>query len=165
MPSAVTFDALRSWLAHLRPGLDDALAAWQSGLSAASALAAARSALAGSDCCPSFVPQAALPVGQAYEAFIHRSRQLSTHDKLHAFFNDVAWLAMPALNWRLNPLRVTEIAQRGVAAVRGPVRDALTLFDASGALLQGQPPLLQALGDRDWPTPFITIGRVGPRRG
>ena len=130
-----------------------------------SGLAATGSASANADLGPRFVPQSVLLTGQACEDFIHRNLQLPTRDKLHAFSNGVAWLAMPALKWRLNPLWLTEIAQRGVAAVRGPVRDALTLFDASGALLQGQPPFLQAVHgatDRPHSSP---IGRFGPRRG
>ncbi len=102
------------------------------------------------------LPQSALPAGQAYEAFIHRSRQVPTRDKLHDFFNGLVWLAMPALKGRLNALQAAEIALCGVGAVRGPVRDALTLFDESGALLQAPPALLAALRSRDWPGLFIT---------
>ena len=75
---------------------------------------------------------------------------------LHDFFNGLAWLAMPALKWRLNALQAAVIARHGVSAARGPVRDALTLFDEGGALLQGPAPLLQALRERDWPARFIT---------
>ena len=155
-PGAVTFDTLLPWLFYLRPGLDRALTAWQAGCPVSVALAAARSAAADAECGPRFVPQSDLPAGQAYEAHIHRNRQVPTRDNLHDFFNGLVWLATPALKWRLNALQAAEIALRGVGAVRGPVRDALTLFDESGALLQGPPQLLQALRDRNWPALFIT---------
>ena len=122
----------------------------------ASALTAIRSAPANADSDLRFVPQSALPAGQAYEAYIHRSRQVPTRDKLHDFFNGLVWLALPALKRRLNALQAAEIALRGVGAVRGRVRDALTLFDESGALLQAPPALLAALQARDWPALFIT---------
>ena len=156
LPGAVAFDALRPWLSYLRPALDGALASWRAGSSVASALTATRAASTDGNGVPHFVPQSALPAGQAYEAYIHRSHQVPTRDNLHDFFNGLIWLALPALKRRLNALQATEIALRGVGAVRGPVRDALTLFDESGALLQAPPALLAALRSRDWPALFIT---------
>ena len=103
-----------------------------------------------------FVPQADLPAGEAYEAFIHRSGQVPTRDNLHDAFNGLAWLTQPALKQRLNQLQAAEIAVRGVAAQRGPVRDALTLFDENGALLQAPAVLMEALRQRDWHGLFIT---------
>ena len=156
MSGGARFDTLRPWLAHLRPELDGALAAWQAGCPVSAALTAIRAAPGNADSDLRFVPQASLPAGQAYEAFIHRSRQVPTRDNLHDFFNGLVWLALPALKRRLNALQAAEIALRGVGAVRGPVRDALTLFDESGALLQAPPMLLVALQARDWPALFIT---------
>ena len=155
-PGAVAFDALRPWQSYLRPELDGALASWRAGSSVASALTAIRAASADGNGVPHFVPQSALPAGEAYEAFIHRSRQVPTCNNLHDFFNGLVWLVMPALKRRLNALQAAEIALRGVGAVRGPVRDALTLFDESGALLQAPAVLLAALRARDWPALFIT---------
>lgn len=103
-----------------------------------------------------FVPQADLPAGEAYEAFIHRSGQVPTRDNLHDAFNGLVWLTQPALKQRLNQLQAAEIAVRGVAAQRGPVRDALTLFDENGALLQAPAVLMEALRQRDWRGLFIT---------
>ena len=160
-PGSVTFDARRPWLSHLRPELDGALAASQAGLSVASALAGARSAPADADGGPHFVSQSALPTGEAYEAFIRRTAQVPTRNNLHDYFNGLVWLALPALKRRLNALQAAEIALRGVGAVRGRVRDALTLFDESGALLQAPPALLAALRSRDWPALFITHRRLG----
>ena len=103
-----------------------------------------------------FVPHAALPPGEPYEAFIDRTGSVPTRDNLHDFFNGVVWLALPALKQRLNQLQAAEIRQAGMGVQRGPLRDALTLFDENGALLDGPAPLLAALRQRDWTGLFIT---------
>ena len=152
-------DLAAPWLSPLgaAPGL--AWQHWQAGASVADALnragAASAATLPPGGALPRFVPQAALPAGEAYEACIHRCAQVPTRDHLHDFFNGVVWLALPALKWRLNALQAAEIARHGVGAQRGPVRDALTLFDESGAVLQAPAPLLLALQQRDWPALFI----------
>ncbi|MES2715468.1 MAG: DUF3025 domain-containing protein [Pseudomonadota bacterium] len=153
-------DLTGPWLAPLQPALGQAWAAWQGGATVADALNAGRPAGAGSLRLAAgllhFVPQQALPAGEAYEAFIHRTARVPTRDNAHDFFNGLVWLAQPALKRRLNTLQAVEIARRGVGGQRGPLRDALTLFDENGALLQAPPPLWQALRRRDWPTLFIT---------
>ena len=53
-------------------------------------------------------------------------------------------------------LQAAAIARDGVQPRRGPLRDALTLFDENGALLQAPAPLWQALCQRDWAALFIT---------
>ena len=100
-PGAVAFDALRPWQSYLRPELDGALASWRAGSSVASALTATRAASTDGNGVPHFVPQSALPASQAYEAFIHRSRQVPTRNNLHDYFNGLAWpgLAWPGLAW------------------------------------------------------------------
>ena len=151
----------RPWLAPLRPALDQALRCWQQSDPQASPVALAlNQALARmpSAALPPlrFVPQAALPAGEAYEAFIHRTAQVPTRDNLHDFFNGLVWLRQPALKRRLNTLQAAEIKRAGIAAVRGPLRDALTLFDENGAVLDAPEVLLAALRQRDWPALFIT---------
>ena len=153
-------DANRPWLAPLRPGLNEALGVWAQGVSVSDALngAAFGAHLA---TCPKdkplrFVPQSALPDGEAYEAFIHRSGRIPTRDNRHDFFNGLVWLAQPALKQRLNDLQAAEIARAGVGQQRGPLRDALTLFDENGALLDAPAVLWQALQARDWTALFIT---------
>ena len=107
--------------------------------------------------CPvHFVSQAQLPDGEAYETFIRRTGQVPTRDNLHDFFNGLVWLGFPLSKSRLNQLQATEIARQGVGAVRGPVRDAITVFDENGALLLAPEPLWQALLCRDWQGLFIT---------
>jgi len=41
--------------------------------------------------------------------------------------------------------------------VRGPLRDAITLFDENGALLFAPVPLQQALQERDWRRLFVNL--------
>lgn len=106
---------------------------------------------------PLFVPQAKLPEGRAYEAYIFETGRVPTRDNLHDFFNGLVWLHQPELKRRLNALQAAEIAAQGVGSRRGAVRDALTLFDENAALLQAPQPLLDALKRRDWPQLFIQL--------
>jgi len=46
---------------------------------------------------------------------------------------------------------------RGVGAVRGPVRDAITVFDENGVLLDAPPPLWEALAARQWRRLFVGL--------
>ena len=103
-----------------------------------------------------FVPQGALPEGTAYEAHIAATAQVPTRHNLHDLFNGLVWLHFPRLKARLNALQAAELAQRGVGVTRGPVRDALTLFDENAAWLQAPPALAEALARRDWRALFIT---------
>ena len=153
-------DITGPWLAPLQPALAAAWAAWQAGAPVAAALHAQRLADGAAirlDAGPlQFVPQTALPDGEAYEAFIHRSASVPTRDNPHDFFNGLVWLSQPALKRRLNALQAAALARDGVQPRRGPLRDALTLFDENGALLQAPPLLWQALRQRDWTALFIT---------
>ena len=108
-----------------------------------------------------FVAQGELPAGVAYESFIARTACVPTRPNLHDFFNGLAWLAHPALKRRLNELQADQLALAGAGAgagapSRGAVRDALTLLDENGALLQAPPVLIDALRRRDWQTLFVT---------
>ncbi|MGJ7493762.1 DUF3025 domain-containing protein [Variovorax sp. RT4R15] len=97
-----------------------------------------------------------MPPGEAYEAFIHRTGTVPTRDNLHDFFNGLVWLRFPQAKRRLNALQAAEIARVGIGATRGPLRDALTLFDENGAVLDAPPALWQALIARDWQRLFVT---------
>jgi len=103
-----------------------------------------------------FVPQAALPAGEAYEAFIFRTRQVPTRDGLHDFFNGLCWLNFPATKTKLNQLQAAQIAASGIQPTRGPARDALTIFDENAAFFQGPDALWEALATKDWHTLFVT---------
>jgi hypothetical protein len=112
-------------------------------------------ALAGPDG-PRFVQWRELPQGQAYETYIDTAQAIPTRDNRHDLFNGLVWLCRPALKRRLNQLQAAAIARDGIGPRRGPLRDALTLFDESGALwADPHPGLLRALRDRDWPALFV----------
>jgi hypothetical protein len=103
-----------------------------------------------------FVDHAELPPGQAYEHYIFNSKQCPTRGDLHDFLNGVCWIHFPRTKNRLNQLQAAEIDKAGVGQVRGPVRDALTLFDENTALLRAPDVLWNALANKDWHTLFVT---------
>jgi len=102
-----------------------------------------------------FVEQAALPADEAYETFIHRTACVPTRDNLHDLFNGMIWLSCPRTKQRLNELQAQQIALHGICGTRGPLRDALTLFDENAAVLQAPAVLVDALRTRDWRALFI----------
>ena len=104
-----------------------------------------------------FVPQSDLPSGMAYEAFIFKTGKVPTRDGLHDFFNGLCWMHFPQTKKRLNQLQATQIAQTGIQPVRGPARDALTVFDENAAFLRAPDALWEALVAKDWHTLFVTL--------
>jgi len=104
-----------------------------------------------------FVSQSELPTDIAYEAFIFSHKRLPTRDNLHDFFNGLCWLRFPQAKSRLNFLQAQAIASEGVGATRGPLRDALTLFDENVLLLQASDDLWRALQVRDWEKLFSEL--------
>jgi hypothetical protein len=104
-----------------------------------------------------FIPQAALTAGVAYEQHIFETGCVPTRDGLHDFFNGLAWMHFPRSKTRLNVLQAAHIARSGIQPVRGPARDALTLFDENAALLQAPDALWNALAAKDWHTLFVTL--------
>jgi hypothetical protein len=105
---------------------------------------------------PRFVPPQALPAGEPYERFVFATGRVPTRCNLHDFFNGLVWQAFPAAKARLNRLQAGEIAAHGIGGRRGPVRDAITLLDENGALLQAPEVLQAALAARDWRALFVT---------
>lgn len=129
-------------------------------------LTLARQIAAGQSCCDAlneahaavrFVPQAALPPGVPYEQFIFETGQVPTREGLHDFFNGLIWLHFPQSKRWLNQLQAAEIARCGVGPVRGPLRDAITVFDENAVLLQAPQPLWQALQARQWRQLFVEL--------
>jgi hypothetical protein len=104
-----------------------------------------------------FVPQSQLPTGEPYECFIHRTGMCPTRENAHDFFNGLAWLAFPREKSLLNELQAAEIARGGIGSARGPVRDAITVFDENGAFLEAPAPLRDALLARDWRRLFVDL--------
>jgi hypothetical protein len=149
-----TLDAVdwsRPWLSELRAAGAPAAARVCSGLSVADALNLAGPAPV------RFVPQDALATGLAYESHIFDTRTVPTRDNLHDFFNGLCWQRFPRTKSRLNALQAAEIAAQGVRPERGPVRDALTLFDENAALLTAPAPLWEALAAREWRRLFVDL--------
>ena len=107
--------------------------------------------------CPvHFVAQSALPEGQAYEQFIHDTQSVPTRDGLHDFFNALCWMHFPLAKQQLNHLQASAIQAQGIGAVRGPVRDAVTVFDENACLIQLPDVVWEALQMRQWQTAFVT---------
>lgn len=104
-----------------------------------------------------FVPQAQLPADVAYESYIFNSKQCPTRTGLHDFFNGLCWIRFPRTKTRLNQLQATQIEQLGSVTTRGPVRDALTVFDENAAFLIAPPELWEALLAKDWTRLFVTL--------
>lgn len=104
-----------------------------------------------------FVPQSDLPAGEAYECYIFNSKLCPTRDGLHDFFNGLAWHHFPLTKKRLNHLQATQIAADGIGQVRGPVRDALTVFDENAAFLTAPQPLWDALAAKNWHALFVDL--------
>ncbi len=104
-----------------------------------------------------FVSQSHLPDGQAYEQFIFDTQTVPTRDNLHDFFNGLCWLTFPEIKKKLNQLQAEQLAFDGVQQVRGPVRDALTLFDENAAFLIAPQPLWDALIAKDWQHLFVKL--------
>lgn len=142
-PSWRAIDWSAPWLAPYLHVARPVVAALEAGASTAQALG------------ERFVPQAALPEGEAYESFVARTGTVPTRDNLHDLFNGLVWLAFPELKRELNRRHAAQIAREGIGAARGPVRDALTLFDENGALFEAPPVLCEALAARDWRSLFV----------
>ncbi|WP_234263917.1 DUF3025 domain-containing protein [Hydrogenophaga sp. NFH-34] len=106
---------------------------------------------------PRFVPQGELPEGMAYEQFIFETGAVPTREGLHDFFNGLVWQRFPATKRLLNRLQAAQIAQAGVGQVRGPVRDAITLFDENAVLLQAPDEIWDALIAREWTRLFVDL--------
>lgn len=158
LEGATEIDWRRPWLGHLREValLILEAEAWRGALNHAAQRASLRNHLGKPIC---FVPQASLPSGMAYEAFISASGCVPTRDNLHDFFNALVWLTFPKVKVQLNALQAAEIARaEGQSAIscRGRVRDAATLFDENTALLVTcDAELLDALRAHRWTEVFL----------
>ena len=103
-----------------------------------------------------FVAQSELPEGQAYEQFIHDTQSVPTRDGLHDFFNALCWMHFPLAKKQLNQLQAAAIQTQGIGAVRGPVRDAVTVFDENACLIQLPNVIWEALQSRQWQAAFVS---------
>jgi hypothetical protein len=104
---------------------------------------------------PRFVAQDELPAGEGYEAFVRRTRSVPTRDNLHDLLNGLVWLHDAPLKWRLNELHAAALPRTD--GRRGPLRDALTLFDENGGWMEGPDEVLQALREGAWQRLFVAL--------
>lgn len=148
---AAAVDWSRPWLAPWRGLGEPVAAALAAGVPLDAALNAAGPAPV------RFVPQEVLPAGTAYEQFIFDTGGCPVRPGLHDFFNGLCWLRFPAAKRALNRLQAGEIARAGIGPRRGPVRDAITVFDENGALLDAPPALWDALEQRQWRRLFVDL--------
>jgi hypothetical protein len=139
------------WFAPWRAAGEDVARAVARGASLHTALNDGRSGAV------EFVPQHHVPAGASYEQFIFDTGCCPVRPGLHDFFNGLCWLRFPQTKHALNQLQAQEIARMGIRSRRGPVRDAITVFDENGALLAAPPPLWEALQARDWRRLFIEL--------
>lgn len=97
-----------------------------------------------------FVPSLLIP-GARYEEHIFRSGEVSTRENnWHDLFNALVWALFPRLKSAMNALHYRELRRHG-ALQRGPVRDALTLFDECGVIVvSADATALERLARRDW---------------
>lgn len=104
-----------------------------------------------------FVAQAELPAGTPYEQFVFQTATCPVRESLHDFFNGLVWLHFPRAKQALNRVQAAEIARDGIGGRRGPVRDAITVFDENGALLHAPVQLWDALRARAWTRLFVEL--------
>ena len=104
-----------------------------------------------------FVPQASLPAGRAFEAHVAHSGECPTREGLHDLFHGLVWHRFPRAKATLNALHVRHLADAGAGAGRGPVRDAITLFDENGAFWDPPADLREALAARQWHRLFVEL--------
>ena len=155
MASGLAIDPAPPWMAPFASGARRLAARIELGASVAGALSAEPVAIELSAGPLRFVPGDSAAPGEAYEAFIFRTAGVPTRDNLHDLFNGLVWLHCPRAKQRLNELQAAEIARAGIGRTRGALRDALTLFDENGAVLDAPPALWDALQARDWRQLFI----------
>lgn len=95
----------------------------------------------------------ASPRTQGYEQHVSATGRVPTRDNVHDLFNGLVWLRCPAFKAALNRAHVD--APAAEPGRRGPVRDALTLLDESGLLLEAPAALRRALRMQDWRALFV----------
>lgn len=101
-----------------------------------------------------FVPSTELGDG-AYEHRIYTTGKVSTRpDNWHDLFNALVWLRFPRIKATMNSLHYHALSHPS-AGRRGPLRDALTLFDECGVIVfSHRSETLHALAKRRWSDVF-----------
>jgi len=92
-----------------------------------------------------------------YERQVH-SGEIPTRDLAHDWYNGLVWLHFPQTKQQINAHHIvdSESSMAQSSNGRSRFRDALTLFDESGAvLLTTDADLVSALLNHDWQTLFV----------
>jgi len=91
----------------------------------------------------------------AYEHRIYTTGQVSTRaDNWHDLFNAMIWMQFPRIKIAMNTLHYHAFYRQSEGK-RGPLRDALTLFDECGVIVFSKRlDILRSLAERDWSTAF-----------
>ena len=107
-----------------------------------------------------FVSSEDIP-GVDYERHIFETGQVSTRPgHFHDLFNALVWARYPRLKVAMNACHYRELPADG-SRTRSRFRDALTLFDESGAIVcSPHADLLNNLARRDWKTAFVTLAEA-----
>ncbi|MDP1536186.1 MAG: DUF3025 domain-containing protein [Burkholderiales bacterium] len=102
------------------------------------------------------VPQATAGAGESYEQRLYRHGELEFRERnWHDLFNVLVWLTFPRAKAALNA-RHHAAAPASRVGRRGPVRDALTLFDESGVIvLSMDAELLHMIREFQWRPLFL----------
>ena len=108
-----------------------------------------------------FVSQNNILVGEfakQYEPRIYLAGEIQTREQnWHDLFNALVWLTFPRAKAMLNQLHYQALLKERQAeeTCRGPLRDAVTLFDESGVVVvSSHEQLSQLLKDFEWKTLF-----------
>lgn len=121
-----------------------------------SRLAAAKALVTASGVPIRFVPQSRL--AQSYESRIHFRGEVQTRARnWHDLLNALVWLTFPCAKAALNARHFAALAQRASegALNRGPIADALTLFDEGGIIVvSSSARLLELLATFQWKALF-----------
>ena len=105
-----------------------------------------------------FVDQCELNTPFTYETFIDQSNAIPTRQNVHDLLNGLSWIKYPLTKARMLGLQAAEVRKNaGIdqSQVRGAVRDAITVFDENGILLQADEQIWLALENKDWNKLFI----------
>ena len=105
-----------------------------------------------------FVDQGELNTPFTYETFIDESKTIPTRQNIHDLLNGLSWIKYPLTKERMLSLQALEVRKNvGIdqSQVRGAIRDAITVFDENGILLQADEPIWLALENKDWNKLFI----------
>lgn len=96
----------------------------------------------------------------AYETFIAQTGHVPTRDDFHDRYNALLWMHAPRTKALLNALQANAILGQGSTTVRGPLRDATTLWDENLAVVMAgddADTLMHLLSERRWHALFVEM--------